>query len=78
MLFTIIDYNHYMLFHNPSEQVGVAEGERLHDDPLGVRAPDLHPKRFFENDLLSHLPEVRAGPRKLLRPALQSTKHHLT
>ena len=68
----------HCFFFNYLEQVGVAEGEGLHDDPLGVRDPDLHPERFFENDLLPHLPEVRAGPRKLLRPALQSTKHHLT
>jgi hypothetical protein len=67
-----------LLFFNSEEQVGVAEGEGLHDDPLGVRAPDLHPKRFFENNLLSHLPEVRAGLGKLLRPTLQSTKHYLT
>ena len=54
-------------------QIGVDEGEGLHDDPLRVRPPHLHPQRPLKDDLLPALQKVRSGTRKLLRSALQPT-----
>jgi hypothetical protein len=64
------------LIFSPPGQVGVNEGEGIHDDPLRVRAPHLHPERLVEDDLLPALQKIWFGPRKLLRPALQSAQYY--